>query len=197
MTATTSISQSTLPSGSATVVTGPVMQLGNLVKTSGSAGGVEAGLGGVRRVVQRDREHLPRASAPADRAARGVTVVRRRPVGASAPRRARRPSARARPTASDGQRAAGRVARRRARGRRRTRTNATVDGSEPHRPPVSRSRSRGRSCTARCRGPRSTARRGCAARRCPRSRPRSGRRAAGRSRTGSAGPRRRRRSCRW
>jgi len=38
MTTTTSISQSTCPSGRWEVVTGPVMQLGNLVNTSGSSG---------------------------------------------------------------------------------------------------------------------------------------------------------------
>ena len=62
---------------------------------------------------------------------------------------------------------------------------------------VSPSRSRGRSSTAGCRGPRSTARRGCGARRCPRSPPRCCRRAAGRTRTGWAVPRPRPRSCRW
>jgi hypothetical protein len=39
ITATTSISQSGLPGGRATSATGPVMQDGNLVKMSGSAGG--------------------------------------------------------------------------------------------------------------------------------------------------------------
>ena len=53
------------------MVTGPVMQVGNFVKTSGCVGRGEAGLGRVRRVVERDREDLARVRAPARRAARG------------------------------------------------------------------------------------------------------------------------------
>ncbi len=61
MTATSSISQSTLPpAGITTSVSGPVKLEEYLVNTGGKwVGGFETGFGGVRVVVQPDREHLP------------------------------------------------------------------------------------------------------------------------------------------
>lgn len=53
------------------MVRGPVTQVGNLVNTNGSSGGVNRAFGGVRRVVERDSEDLPR---PGNRGLEGGRV---------------------------------------------------------------------------------------------------------------------------
>ena len=170
------------PRGAATVLSGPVIAGRVLGEDERELGRRVARLGRVRRVVERDREHLARVG---DRRVRG----RRGRTGRStSPRAARRAASSApAPRASDGE-APPEARRRRAPGRR---DHHVRPRSVPELHAYRSIAYGGVSCAA------ATGRRGCAAGRRPRSRPRPRRRAGGRSRTGRAGPPRRPRWCRW